>query len=265
MSIMPVCFLGHGNPMNALADNAYTQAWTRLGANLPERPQAVLCISAHWYEPLLAVTAMSHPRTIHDFGGFPRELYAVKYPAPGSPALAQRVADLLAPKTVASDTAWGLDHGSWAVLCHVFPDASIPIVQLSIDARLSFAEHYELAAHLQPLRDEGIFIVGSGNIVHNLEAARWGSNDAVVYPWASEFDGFVRDALLARQHDRLIHLSEEAAMLSVPTPEHYLPLLYCAALARKTDVVTFPCEGIDLASISMRSVLFQSGTGEPTA
>ncbi|MHB8462457.1 MAG: 4,5-DOPA-extradiol-dioxygenase [Vulcanimicrobiaceae bacterium] len=253
---MPVCFLGHGNPMNALAENVYTQAWRRVAAELPDRPRAVLCIIAHWYEPMLAVTAMSMPRTIHDFGGFPRELYAMTYPAPGSPDWAQRVADLLSPSHVVLDTTWGLDHGTWAVLCHVFPDATIPIVQLSLDARLPFDEHYELAARLQPLRDEGIFIVGSGNIVHNLEAARWGTNDASAYPWAAEFDAFVRDALLDRKHDRLTHLSGEAAMLSVPTPEHYLPLLTCAALARDTDRISFPCEGIDLASISMRSVLY---------
>ena len=256
MSIMPVCFLGHGNPMNALAVNVYTQAWKRLGASLPERPRAVLCISAHWYEPLLAVTAMSQPRTIHDFGGFPPELYAMTYPAPGSPELAQRVADLLSPSRVALDTQWGLDHGSWSVLCHVFPDATMPIVQLSIDARLSFTQHYDLAKKLQPLRDEGIFIVGSGNIVHNLVAARWGSNDASTYPWTHAFDDFVRDALLERKHDRLLQLSGEAASLSVPTPEHYLPLLYCAALERETDRLTFPCEGMDLGSISMRSVLY---------
>ena len=163
---MPAIFFGHGNPMNAILQNDYTEAWSAIGRNIP-RPKAILCVSAHWYIPAVAVTAMPSPRTIHDFGGFPRELFAVDYPAPGSPDLAERVRELLGDDVIADESNWGLDHGTWSVLVHVFPDADIPIVQLSINEAETAAFHYEFAKRLSPLRDEDVLIMGSGNIVHN--------------------------------------------------------------------------------------------------
>jgi 4,5-DOPA dioxygenase extradiol len=252
---MPAVFFGHGNPMNALQDNAYTQAWSALGADLP-RPKAVLAISAHWYLPGTLVTAMETPRTIHDFGGFPAELYRARYPAPGDPALARRVQALLAPLSVGSDQLWGLDHGTWAVLCHVYPQAEIPIVQLSIDESQPPAFHYELGRLLAPLRDEGILIAGSGNLVHNLEAYAWGRHAAKPFDWAVRFEERVRRSLASG--DDLTLVDYEAlgsdALLSVPTPEHYLPLLYVLGARRSGEPVSFPVEGVDGGSISMLSV-----------
>lgn len=252
---MPAVFFGHGNPMNALQDNAYTQAWSALGADLP-RPKAVLAISAHWYLPGTLVTAMETPRTIHDFGGFPAELYRARYPAPGDPALARRVQALLAPLSVGSDLLWGLDHGTWAVLCHVYPQAEIPIVQLSIDESQPPAFHYELGRLLAPLRDEGILIAGSGNLVHNLEAYAWGRHAAKPFDWAVRFEERVRRSLASG--DDLTLVDYEAlgsdALLSVPTPEHYLPLLYVLGARRSGEPVSFPVEGVDGGSISMLSV-----------
>jgi 4,5-DOPA dioxygenase extradiol len=163
---MPAIFFGHGNPLNALSINAWTAGWTAIGRDIP-RPRAVLCVSAHWYLPASLVTGSSAPRTIHDFGGFPRELYEVKYPAPGDPRLAQRVGELLGPVSVELDDRWGLDHGSWSVLCHLFPEAEVPVIQLSIDETQPSKFHYETAQRLRSLRDEGVLIVGSGNLVHN--------------------------------------------------------------------------------------------------
>ena len=170
---MPAVFFGHGNPMNALQKNAWTSAWAALGAALP-RPKAILSVSAHWYLPATAVTAISRPRTIHDFGGFPPELYQVQYAAPGSAELAARVAQLLAPLEVAMDRSWGLDHGTWSVLTHAYPQADVPVVQLSIDDSKPARWHYELAGKLAPLRDEGVMIMGSGNMIHNLHTYSWG-------------------------------------------------------------------------------------------
>jgi len=252
---MPVIFFGHGNPMNAVSDNAYSRGWAALGAAIP-RPEAVLCISAHWYLPATLVTAMPAPRTIHDFGGFPRSLYEVQYPAPGSPDLARRVQTLLAPVNVGLDDLWGLDHGTWSVLCHVFPNADIPVVQLSIDETKPAAYHYELASHLAPLRDEGVLIVGSGNLVHNLHAYAWGQQRAEPYDWAARFEERARRLLLARDHAPLVAYETlgREAMLSVPTPDHYLPLLTIIALQQDGDAVTFPVEGFDGGSISMTAV-----------
>src|SRR5512135_681409 len=191
---LPAVFFGHGNPMNAVSTNAYTTAWAALGARLP-RPTAVLAVSAHWYIPTTAVTAMAAPRTIHDFGGFPPELYQLDYPAPGDPALARRVQALLAPVPVTLDTRWGLDHGTWSVLCHVFPQADTPVVQLSIDATQPPAFHYELGRRLAPLREEGVFILGSGNVVHNLPAYAWDRQPVEPFPWAVRFEAQVRERL----------------------------------------------------------------------
>lgn len=253
---LPAIFLGHGSPMNALAENAWTRAWATLGAGLTPRPRAVLAISAHWYVAGTAVTAMRAPRTIHDFGGFPRELFAVRYPAPGDPALAARVAELLAPIAVVADQSWGLDHGTWSVLRHVFPQADIPVVQLSIDETRPPGFHYELGTRLRPLRDEGVLIVGSGDVVHNLEAYAWGRRPAQPYDWALRFESTVRELITAHAHSQLIDYPSLGpdAHLSIPTPEHYLPVLYVLGASEPHEPVAFPVEGIDGGSVSMLAV-----------
>jgi len=251
----PAIFFGHGNPLNALARNAYTEGWATIGNNLP-RPKAVLCVSAHWYLPDIAVTAMPQPRTIHDFGGFPKQLYEVQYPAPGSPELAHLVRDLLAPVIVEMDESWGLDHGTWSVLSHVFPDADIPIVQLRIDETKPPKFHYEIGKRLSPLRDEGVLIIGSGNIVHNLHAYAWGRHEVEPFDWAVRFEKQARELLREGNHEPLVQYESlgNDAVLAAPTPDHYLPLLYVMGLQRDGDVVTFPVEGFDGGSISMLTV-----------
>ena len=256
-SRQPAIFFGHGNPMNALGNTEYSSAWAALGARLPP-PRAVLCISAHWYVPQLAVTAMAAPRTIHDFGGFPRELFAVQYPAPGDPALAREVQQLRAPLDVDLDDRWGLDHGTWSVLCHVFPKADVPVVQLSIDETRAPHFHYEIGQQLRPLRDAGVLIVGSGDIVHNLHAYAWGRHPLEPYDWATRFESRVRDLIDAREHAPLVDYGSlgKDALLSVPTPEHYLPLLYVLGAAAADDAISFPVEGMDGGSVSMLTVRF---------
>ncbi len=253
---MPAVFLGHGNPMNALAKNAFTEGWSALGASIP-RPRAVLSVSAHWYLPATLVGAMERPRTIHDFGGFPRALSEVQYPAPGDPALAARVRGLLAPAADAGlDESWGLDHGTWSVLLHVFPRADVPVVQLSIDETLPAAQHFALAARLNPLRDEGVLVVGSGNVVHNLHAYAWGRHVPEPRPWAAAFEKVVRERIEANDPATLVGYEAlgREAHLAAPTPDHYLPLLYVLALRRPGDAVTYPVEGFDGGSISMLAV-----------
>lgn len=251
---MPALFFGHGSPMNALETNRHTETWRQLGASLP-RPHAVLAISAHWYVPGTAVTAMAQPRTIHDFGNFPRALFEVQYPAPGAPELAARVRALLAPVEVGLDQSWGLDHGSWSVFVHVWPQADVPVVQLSMDTQLTAAQHYALARRLAPLRDEGVMIVGSGNVVHNLRVIRFMQN-APAYDWAQRFEARARALIAAGSHEDLIDYPRlgEDARLSIPTPEHYLPLLYVLAQQQAGETVSFPVEGIELSSISMLGV-----------
>ena len=252
---MPAVFIGHGNPMNTLQDNAYTRGWAAIGKEVP-RPNAILSVSAHWYISGTSVTAMAAPRTIHDFGGFPPELYRVDYPAPGDPALATRVRDLLAPISVKPDEGWGLDHGTWTVLRHMFPLANIPAVQLSIDERQPAEYHYEVGKRLARLRDEGVLIVGSGNLVHNLQAYAWERHEAEPFEWAVRFEEKVRELLLVGDDDPLIAyetLGRDAA-LSIPTPDHYLPLLYVIALRRESDPISFPVEGVDGGSMSMLAV-----------
>ena len=251
---LPVIFFGHGNPMNALADNVYTRGWRQIGASIP-KPRAVLCISAHWYVPYTAVTATESPRTIHDFGGFPRELFEIQYPAPGSPEVAAEVRDLIAP-TVRLDHSWGLDHGAWSVLCHVYPDADVPVLQLSIDETLPAPAHYRLGTQLAALRERGILIVGSGNLIHNLHAYGWGRRVIDPYDWAVRFEQQAREWMLAGNHQPLIEyesLGKDAA-LAAPTPDHYLPLLYVLGAQLPGDKVTFPVAGVDGGSISMLSV-----------
>lgn len=254
-TLMPAIFFGHGNPMNALQQNAWVEGWARLGKEIP-RPKAVLCISAHWYLPGIAVTAMNAPRTIHDFGGFPPELSQVQYPAPGEPALASRVQALLAPIPVRLDDEWGLDHGTWSVLCHVFPQADVPVVQLSLDGTQPAAFHYEVGKRLAPLRDEGVLVIGSGNLVHNLRAYAWGRKETEAYDWAARFEQSARELMLAGEDGPLIAYESMGrdAMLSIPTPEHYLPLLYVLALRRPGETATFPVEGVDGGSVSMLTV-----------
>lgn len=252
---MPAIFFGHGNPMNALEDNAYTQGWAAIGNEVP-RPKAVLSVSAHWYVPGTSVTATPTPETIHDFGGFPLALYQVDYPAPGDPDLADRVWRLLTPTSVYPDKKWGLDHGTWTVLRHVFPQADIPVVQLSIDKRQPAEFHYGIGKRLAPLREEGVLIVGSGNLVHNLHAYAWGRHGTEPFDWAVRFDDKVRDLLLSGTDGPLIAyetLGHDAA-LSVPTPDHYLPLLYVIATRRERDPICFPVEGVDGGSVSMLAV-----------
>lgn len=252
---MPAIFFGHGNPMNALLENDYTRAWAAIGKKIP-RPRAVLCVSAHWYPPATLVTAMELPRTIHDFGGFPRELYEVTYSAPGDPALARRLQTMLAPVPVGLDHQWGLDHGTWSVLRHVFPAADVPVVQLSIDETQPPAFHYQLGKRLAPLRDEGILVMGSGNIVHNLHAYAWGRHTVEPFDWAVRFEKQARQLLLAGDHEPLIQydILGRDALLSVPTPDHYLPLLYVIGLRREGEPVSFPVEGVDGGSVSMLAV-----------
>jgi len=252
---MPAVFFGHGNPMNALDRNEYTEGWSRIGSQLP-RPKAILCVSAHWYLSATLVTAQERPRTIHDFGGFPRELHEVEYPAPGDPELAHRVKDLLAPVSVGLDTRWGLDHGTWSVLCHAFPEADVPVIQLSIDETQPAEFHYETAKRLSGLRDEGVLIAGSGNLVHNLHAYAWGRQQVEPLDWAVRFEERARELLLAGDHRPLIAYETlgRDATLSVPTPDHYLPLLYVIAQMREGEQVSFPAEGFDGGSVSMLSV-----------
>lgn len=255
---LPALFLGHGNPMNALQENAWTRAWAALGAALAPRPRAVLAVSAHWYIPATAVTAMPAPRTIHDFGGFPRELFEVRYPAAGDPQLAERVGELLAPLPVEADHSWGLDHGTWSVLRHVFPEADVPVVQLSIDETMPPAFHHELGTRLRPLREEGVLLLGSGDVVHNLHAYAWGAHPAQPYDWALRFETLVRERLATGEHTTLIDYAAlgRDALLCVPTPEHYLPLLYVLGASYAGERVSFPAEGIDGGSVSMLAVRF---------
>lgn len=256
---MPAVFFGHGSPMNALGHNRYTQAWREFGRTAP-RPSAILAISAHWYLPGTAVTAMPKPPTIHDFGGFPRALSEFQYPAPGSPALAQRVRDLLAPLAVRADDKWGLDHGTWSVLAHAYPQADISVVQLSMDSTQLPAFHYELGRRLSPLRDEGILIAGFGNIVHNLGKLNW-KEDAPALDWAVRFDDVVREHVLKRVHQPLVGYESlgDDARPSIPTPEHYLPLLYILGLQGHSEAATVMVDGIQNASISMLSVIIGQG------
>ncbi|HQZ16627.1 MAG TPA: 4,5-DOPA dioxygenase extradiol [Vicinamibacteria bacterium] len=254
---MPVAFVGHGSPMNAIEDNVWSRAFRDLATRLP-RPAAVLAVSAHWYTRGTAVTANEQPPTIYDFGGFPEALYQVQYPAKGNPELADRVVGLLGAEVASTSLDWGLDHGTWSVLEHVWPTADVPVVQLSIDGRVPASRHVEIGRSLAPLRDEGILILGSGNIVHNLGDAfgRMRSGDVVTPAWAADFDGAVVRGLEARDTGALARLIESAeGRKAHPTPEHYLPLLYAAG-AGGDDPVSFPITGFDLGSLSMRSVIF---------
>ena len=248
---MPVIFFGHGSPMNTLARNRYTEAWRKLGETVP-KPEAILAISAHWLTRGTAVTAMATPKTIHDFGGFPQALFDVRYPAAGDPGLAGRVRALLAPMPVQLDQSWGLDHGTWSVLAHVYPDAGIPVVQLSMDGTKPAQFHYDTGKRLAPLRDEGVLVIGSGNVVHNLLLMRRGEG-VPAFDWAVRFNEKMRGALASGNHRALIEFEKmgEDARLSVPTPEHYLPLLYIAALQAEGETMAVAVDGYEAGSLGM--------------
>ena len=251
--LMPMLFVGHGNPMNAVDNNLYSRGWERLGRELTH-PKAIVCVSAHWETDGTRVSPQGIPRTIHDFYGFPRKLYDVRYPCPGNPALAEEVIRLCGGE-VKPDETWGIDHGTWSVLCRIYPGADIPVVQLSLDYRKSARDHFEMARSLTSLRNQDVLIIGSGNLVHNLRLMRYSPN-AAPYDWAVSFDETVTRLIGERRYDRLIEYHElgREADLSIPTNEHYLPLLYVLAAAQRDDRITFPITGIDLGSVSMRTV-----------
>ncbi|HEX5513458.1 MAG TPA: 4,5-DOPA dioxygenase extradiol [Gammaproteobacteria bacterium] len=251
MASMPALFIGHGSPMNTLADNRFTRAWRQIGAALP-RPRALLVISAHWYIGATAVTAMERPRTIHDFYGFPPELFAFRYPAPGAPDVADEVAETVKPLWVGLDQdQWGLDHGTWSVLAHLFPAADVPVVQLSLNIHKPLEYHLDLAARLSPLREQGILIVASGNVVHNLRLVDWRLQDTG-FDWAHRFDDAVHERMTSDASEVLAVQDHPDYKVAVPSPDHFLPLLYLAGLAASGGGrATAPLRGYSLGSLSM--------------
>ena len=267
MQRMPAAFLGHGSPMNALETNRYTSAWRAFGASVP-RPRAILCVSAHWYVGFTAVTAMARPRTIHDFFGFPQPLFEVEYPAPGDTSFAEEVAELAKPTRVGLDRdSWGIDHGTWSVLVHAFPKADVPVVQLAIDARKDFEFHFQLGARLAPLRERGVLIVGSGNVVHNLRAIDWSQRDSG-FDWAHRFDDAARATLTGNPEEVLALRDHADYRQAVPTPDHFIPLLHFAGLAAVSkEPAQVLSEGYALGSVSMTSFTLAAtcptGGGDP--
>lgn len=256
-SKQPAIFLGHGSPMNALEDNQFTQAWQTLGQRFG-KPKAILAISAHWMTSAVAVTAMTQPKTIHDFGGFPPALFAVQYPAPGDPPLAQRVSNMLAPLAVQQDQSWGLDHGTWSVLVKMYPDADVPVVQLSLNMHEGEAFHYALGQKLAALRNEGVMIIASGNVVHNLRRLDQRAGDGHGgFDWAHHFNDQIRNAIEQRDFAAVVNYQQfgASAELSVPTVEHYLPLLYVLGAASANDQIEILCDALVMGSISMMSVV----------
>jgi len=252
MERMPMLFIGHGSPMNAIEDNEFSRSWIAVGKTIPP-PKAILCVSAHWESMGTQTTAMEKPRTIYDFYGFPPELYEKTYPAPGSPELVARVLELVGADDTAMDLKWGLDHGTWSVLARLFPKADIPVVQLSLDVNKNSQEHYDLGRQLKPLRDEGILILGSGNIVHNLRMVVF---EDIAYDWALAFDGMVKKWILDGNHDPLIqyHKQGREAALSINSAEHYKPLLYVLGAQDSGEPVRFFAEKVWGGSVSMRSI-----------
>ena len=254
---MPVLFLGHGSPMNAIEENEFVQGFRKAGNEIP-KPDAILCISAHWETKGTYITAMERPKTIHDFGGFPRELYEVQYPAPGNPELAKEINSMVKGTEVALDYSWGLDHGAWSVIKHLYPGADVPVVQMSLDHTRSAQYHYDFARQLSGLRNKGILIIGSGNMVHNLRMVSWDRmNETFGYDWTIEASERMKSLILDDDHQALIDYSSQGKSfsLSVPTPEHYLPLLYVLALKEKNEEVCFFNDKPVAGSLTMISVM----------
>ena len=252
---MPVLFVGHGSPMNAIEENDFVHTWRNLGKSLP-KPKVILCISAHYETNGTFVTAMPKPQTIHDFGGFPRELFAVQYPAPGSPELAAETKKAVSKTVIGLDEKWGLDHGAWSVIKNIYPLADVPIVEMSLDYNKSPLYHYELAKELASLREKGVLIIGSGNLVHNLGMMNWSSPDKG-FDWAEEANQKIKELVLKDDHQQLENYNSisRAMQLSVPTPEHFLPLLYVLGLKEKEEQVSFFNDKTVYGSISMTSLL----------
>ncbi len=254
---MPLLFVGHGNPMNAIEDNRFSNTWKELGATLP-KPQAILSVSAHWLTRGTKVTAMEKPKTIHDFGGFPEKLFAQQYPAPGSPDLAKQTQSLALANHIMLDYDWGFDHGTWSVLIQMFPKADIPVYQLSLDYSQPMRYHYELAQQLQTLREKGVLVIGSGNIVHNLRAMNFENNTP--YDWAVEFDSKISQWIETGNHQAIVDFQKlgELSKLAHPTYDHFLPLMYVLGFQNKKDNPKFFNSDFDMSSVSMRSVIYHS-------
>jgi len=259
---MPVLFLGHGSPMNAIEENSFVQGFRKIGAEI-QKPKAILCVSAHWETRGTHVTAMASPRTIHDFGGFPKALYEVQYPAPGNPELARETKELIKKTEVGLDESWGLDHGTWSVVKHLYPNADIPVLQLSLDRYQTPQYHYELAQELAALRTRGVLIIGSGNMVHNLRMVAWDklNEEDYGFDWALEAREKMKNHILADQHQELINFKAQgtAFNLAIPTPEHYLPMLYALALKEAKEQVTLFNDKAVGGSLTMTSLKIDMG------
>jgi 4,5-DOPA dioxygenase extradiol len=262
MNLMPVLFLGHGSPLNAIEENEFTAGWKNVVKSIP-KPVAILCVSAHWETRGTSVTAMNRPNTIHDFGGFPKALYEVQYPAPGSPALAMETKSIIKKTTVGLDDRWGLDHGCWSVLKHLYPEADVPVIQLSLDYYQSAQYHYDLAKELSSLRKKGVLIIGSGNMVHNLRLVGWEriNEPGFGYDWAIEANEKMIKSILSNDHKALINYKSQgkAFDLAIPTPEHYLPLLYCLAVREQDDEVNIFNDKAVGGSLTMTSCIIKKG------
>lgn len=258
---MPVLFLGHGSPMNAIEENEFVTGFRNIGKSI-SKPNAILCISAHWETKGTFVTAMEKPKTIHDFGGFPKALFDVQYPAPGSPELAKETKSIIKKTTIGLDEKWGLDHGAWSVIKHLYPNADVPVIQMSLDYSQSPQYHYELAKELSSLRNKGVLIVGSGNMVHNLGKVAWNRlNETYAYEWATEANEKMKSFIINGEHNPLINFKSQgkAFDLAIPTPEHYLPLLYALALQQKDDQVSLFNDKAVAGSLTMTSLKIDRG------
>lgn len=254
-SLMPVLFVGHGSPMNGIEDNEFSARWKKMATQIPV-PKAVIVVSAHWFTRGTKITAMPNPKTIHDFGGFPKALHEVQYPAPGNPQLAKETAAIIKTTSVELDHDWGLDHGTWTIVRHMYPDANIPVLQLSIDYTKDAQYHYDLAKELFALRRKGVLIVGSGNMVHNLGMVTWNDMNGKGYDWAVDMNNRFKNLILNNEHKQLIKYEQlgKEALLAIPTPEHYLPLIYTLALKGKKDNISFFNDKTLAGSITMTSV-----------